>query len=174
MQQNKTYISIDIECDGPTPGEYSMIEIGAVIIEDGLKRTFFAQIAPITDKFNNVALKVSGKTREETLTYAPADEVIKQFTKWVAENTKGTRPVFVDDNGFDWAFVNYYLWKFTGNNIFGHSDFNLNSMVKGIYNDPDKSVKELHDRELTHNAVEDAKDNAKVFLKLKANNWKPV
>lgn len=174
MKQPKpaVYISVDIECDGPAPGEYSMIEIGAVIVEDGMKRTFFATLAPISDKFNETALKICHKTRAETLTYEDPATVIKRFADWVKDNTKDAKPVFVDDNGFDWSFVNYYMWRFTGENPFGHGDFNLNSFVKGAYADPDKSVKSLHDRELLHNALEDAKDNATVMLKLKKNGWK--
>ncbi len=167
----KTYISIDIECDGPSPGLYSMVEIGAVIIEDGMERTFFAQLAPITDTFNEAALKVCKKTRAETLTYDDPEAVMKAFSDWVERETKGTKPVFVDDNGYDWAFINYYLWKFTGKNVFGHNDFNLNAIVKGIYKDPDMSIKQLHKRELLHNALEDAKDNADVFLRLQKNGW---
>ncbi len=34
------YIVVDVEADGPIPGDYSMIWFGAVIVEPGLKRTF--------------------------------------------------------------------------------------------------------------------------------------
>lgn len=168
------YFSVDIECDGPAPGVYSMVELGAVIVEDGLARTFLANLAPISDRFNEYALSICGKTRAETLSYEDPAAVMNRFAAWVEENTKGGKPVFVDDNGFDWSFVNYYCWKFLDRNPFGHSDFNLNSFVKGIYQDPAMNVKQLHDRELLHNALEDAKDNATAMLRLQKNAWKPL
>lgn len=173
-KKDPVYFSVDIECDGPAPGEYSMVEIGAVIVEDGLARTFFATLAPISDKFNEQALAVCKKTREETLTYEDPATVMRRFSDWVTENSKDKKAIFVDDNGFDWSFVNYYLWKFTGGNPFGHADFNLNSFVKGLYEDPDMSVKQLHSRALIHNALEDAKDNAEVMLKLQKNGWRKL
>jgi hypothetical protein len=39
--------------------------------------------------------------------------------------------VFVsDNNGFDWQFINWYFWHFTGANPFGHSSTNLGSCTR--------------------------------------------
>ncbi len=35
------YIMIDIESDGPIPGDYSMISIGAVVVDEKLDKTFY-------------------------------------------------------------------------------------------------------------------------------------
>jgi len=45
------WVSIDIEADGPIPSEYSMISIGAVIIEDSLEKTFYAELKPVSKNF---------------------------------------------------------------------------------------------------------------------------
>jgi len=34
-----SWIMVDIEADGPIPGDYSMISFGAVVVEPGLERT---------------------------------------------------------------------------------------------------------------------------------------
>ncbi len=41
------YVSVDIEADGPIPGDYSMISFGAVVVEPALGRTFGARLRPI-------------------------------------------------------------------------------------------------------------------------------
>ena len=43
------YVMIDIESDGPIPGDFSMICFGADIVEPELKRTFYGQLKPISD-----------------------------------------------------------------------------------------------------------------------------
>ncbi len=61
------YVMVDIESDGPIPGDYSMICFGAVIVEPALNRTFYGKLKPISDQFFPDALAVSGFTREECL-----------------------------------------------------------------------------------------------------------
>jgi hypothetical protein len=53
---------------------------------------------------------------------------MENFAAWIRETTEG-RPTFVsDNNGFDWQFINWYFWHFTGGNSFGHSSTNLGSL----------------------------------------------
>lgn len=47
------YIMVDVEADGPIPGDYSMVLIGAVIFEPGLARTFRGDLRPIFISDNN-------------------------------------------------------------------------------------------------------------------------
>jgi hypothetical protein len=37
------YVMVDVEADGPIPGDYSMLCFGAVIVEPALDRTFYGQ-----------------------------------------------------------------------------------------------------------------------------------
>ena len=57
---------VDIELDGPNPGDYSMICFGAVLVEPALSKTFYGQLRPISDRWIPEALAVSGFTREQT------------------------------------------------------------------------------------------------------------
>jgi len=62
-----TYIMVDVEADGPIPGDHSMVFFGAIVVEPALDRTFYGRLKPISDKWIPEALQVSGFTREETL-----------------------------------------------------------------------------------------------------------
>ena len=44
-----SYVVVDVETDGPIPGNYSMLELGAVFVEPELKRTFHGKLAPLKD-----------------------------------------------------------------------------------------------------------------------------
>jgi hypothetical protein len=39
---------VDVEADGPIPGDYSMISLGAIVIDSKFDKAFFAQIKPIS------------------------------------------------------------------------------------------------------------------------------
>ncbi|MBO9565337.1 MAG: 3'-5' exoribonuclease [Niastella sp.] len=161
------YIMVDIESDGPIPGDYSMICFGAVVVEEGLNKTFYGQLKPISDKFIPEALAVSGFTREQTKDFDDPKAVMEKFAVWIKEAVKD-RPVFIsDNNGFDWMFICWYFHHFTGGNPFGHSSYNLGSLYKGIIKDTFKNFKHLRQTKHTHNPVDDAKGNAEALLTIK-------
>jgi len=60
-------VMVDVESDGPIPGDYSMISIGAVIVDDTLEQNFYGKLKPVSDNWIPAALEVSGFSREETL-----------------------------------------------------------------------------------------------------------
>jgi DNA polymerase III alpha subunit (gram-positive type) len=161
------YIMVDIESDGPIPGDYSMICFGAVVVEEGLSKTFYGQLKPISDKFIPEALAVSGFTREQTVGFDDPKMVMEKFGHWIQQVVKD-RPVFIsDNNGFDWMFICWYFHHFTGSNPFGHSSYNLGSLYKGIVKDTFKNFKHLRKTAHTHNPVDDAKGNAEALLTIK-------
>jgi hypothetical protein len=161
------YIMVDIESDGPIPGDYSMISLGAVLVDERLDKTFYGKIKPISEKFIPEALAVSGFSREETLAFDDAATVMKDFSSWLKRVTND-RPVFIsDNNGFDWMFVCWYFHHFTGSNPFGHSSQNLGSMYKGLVKDTFQNFKHLRRTKHTHHPVDDAKGNAEALLTLK-------
>lgn len=155
---------VDIESDGPIPGNYSMICFGAVVVEPSLSKTFYGKLRPISEKWIPEALRVSGFTREETLGFGEPSTVMRQFAEWIKSNSKG-RPQFIsDNNGFDWQFINWYFHHFIGENPFGHSSTNLGSLYKGIVKDMFQNFKHLRKIAHTHNPVDDAKGNAQALL----------
>ena len=162
-----SYIMVDIESDGPIPGDYSMISFGAVLVEPTLSRTFHRQLRPISERWVPEALAVSGFSREQTLAFPEAEPVMREFQAWLSEHVGG-QPMFIsDNNGFDWQFINWYFHHFTGSNPFGHSSTNLGSLYKGLVRDTTKNFKHLRQTRHTHNPVDDAKGNAEALLTLR-------
>ena len=165
-------IMVDVEADGPIPGDYSMICFGAVVVEASLSKTFYAQLRPISEHWIPEALAVSGFSREETKSFNDPADVMQAFSEWISANGNG-RPFFIsDNNGFDWQFINWYFHHFMGHNPFGHSSTNLGSLYKGMVKDTFKSFKHLRQTPHTHHPVDDAKGNAEVLLQMKSDGLK--
>lgn len=165
-----TYIMVDVEADGPIPGDYSMISLGAIIVEPALNRVFEARFKPISEKWIPQALAVSGHSRDETLTFPDPEVGMRDFANWLS-NIK--RPMFVsDNNGFDWMFVCWYFHHFTGGCPFGFSSTNLGSLYKGMVADTAQNFKHLRRTRHTHNPVDDAKGNAEAMLSMRSRGLK--
>ncbi len=158
---------VDIEADGPIPGDYSMVCFGAVVVEPDLNRTFYGRLKPISQKWVPEALQVSGFSREETLEFDDPKTVMASFAEWLSEQC-GPRKFFIsDNNGFDWQFINWYFHHFLGTNPFGFSSQNLGSLYKGLVNDTFKNFKHLRKTRHTHHPVDDALGNAEALLAMK-------
>src|SRR4051794_7963103 len=113
-----TYFMVDVEADGPIPGDYSMVCFGAIVVESSFGRTFYGQLRPISERWIPEALAVSGFTREHTLAFDEPADVMRRFAEWVKSNSD-RQPMFIsDNNGFDWQFINWYFHHFLGANPF--------------------------------------------------------
>jgi hypothetical protein len=164
MQQN---VMVDIESDGPCPGMHSMICFGAVIVEPGFQRTFYAQLKPISETYIPEALAISGFSREDCMKFPDPRDAMQNFEAWLQKEIPGKRPVFwSDNNGYDFSFINYYFWQQLGRNPFGWSSANMGSFYKGQQNDLYATFKHLRETKHTHNPVDDAKGNAEALLKM--------
>lgn len=161
------YVMVDVEADGPIPGDYSMISFGAVIVEPSLDRTFYGQLKPISELFVPEALAVSGFTREDCLAFDDPKIVMKNFADWLSSECKGRMIFISDNNGFDWQFVNWNFHHFIGRNPFGFSSTNLGSLYKGLQKDTFVTFKHLRKTKHTHHPVDDAKGNAEALLQMK-------
>ena len=161
------FIMVDVETDGPIPGDYSLTCFGAVVVEPGLERSFYGRLKPVCSGWIPEALAVSGFSREETMEFDEPLAVMQAFEAWL-NGLGGGRLMFVsDNNGFDWQFINYYFHHFLGRNPFGHSSTNLGSLYKGLVKDFSKNFKHLRTTPHTHHPVDDARGNAEALLILK-------
>lgn len=163
-----SYFSVDIEADGPYPGDYSMVCFGAVKVTDALDKTFYGETAPISDIWVPEALAISGISREQHDNFRRPKWAMEDFATWVEENTVG-RPIFISDNPGDWSFINYYLCKYAGRNPFGWSGRRIGDLYCGLVKDTFAKWKYLRKTEHTHNPVDDAKGNAEVILHMRDN-----
>jgi DNA polymerase III epsilon subunit-like protein len=164
------YVSVDVEADGPAPGLFSMLSVGAVVVEPSLDRAFYAELRPLDGARSNPdALKASGLTREQVAHFVPAAGTMARFDEWVRLVGSRERVLFVSDNaGFDWQLVNYYFHRFVGRNPFGFSPLSLTSLYKGFARDVRANFRPLRRTRHTHNALDDAKGNAEALLALVA------
>jgi ribonuclease T len=176
MKGGEVFISVDIEADGPIPGDYSMSSLGAVVVDEP-EHTFYRELRPITDRFDSKAAAVSGLNRAHLVAEGvdPAD-AMRQFAAWITEAVNGRRPVFVGFNAtFDWMFVHWYFMHFFGTNPFGISGLDIKAyymaaLRKRTWAETSKTAIDarfLSVHPHTHNALDDAREQGELFSKLR-------
>ncbi len=182
MKTRLTFISVDIETTGPTPGHYSMYELGACVI--GSNSTFERSLSLLAGtRFSLPALRaVSASTkgllsRTETV---PAKTAMSDFAKWVRNAAEGTRPIFVANNAaFDWMFVAWYFEEFSVTNPFGHSALDMKAYYMGMNKVPweKATLREMARYAgikfvgLPHRALFDSQIQGDVFTQLVKTNF---
>jgi len=182
------YFSIDVEADGPIPGPYSMLSIGAAFIGhqddtdfypvvDVAADVFYRELRPISDNFVPRALEVSGLDRDHLLLHgADPAQTMSELTTRVKEVAAGHgAPVFIGyPAGYDWLFTYWYLINFTGDSVFGHSRMlDIKSYYAGHSGRPLAGIsKRTMPRELrsgrkhTHRADDDAMEQGELGTNL--------
>jgi hypothetical protein len=167
----------DVETDGPTPGDYSMIKLGCVLARPERRSggvsslvsspIFYGTLRPVSSLYEPEALRVTGVTRDQSLEFADPYKTVRRFVEWVDSNTVG-RPMFISDNdGFDFSFVAWYCHRFVGRCPFGHSSTNLGSLYKGLVKSTFENFKHLRVTPHTHDPVDDARGNAEALLHMR-------
>jgi hypothetical protein len=184
--QADTYISADIEADGPIPGKYSMLSFGLTVAStfdgetfaprDLTSATFYRELKPISDEFDPAALAIGGLDREALARDGaePAD-AMAEAAAWVERETAGTLAVLVGyPLVFDWMFLHWYFVRFLGESPFG---FSRALDMKTIHQQKARiTVGEAGRRDLpaeiaselphSHNALDDAVEQGEIFNKL--------
>jgi DNA polymerase III epsilon subunit-like protein len=152
------YISVDVEPDGHVPGTSSLVSLGACAAairdEDGTvtaldadsdANRFYAVLRPITDRYVEKALRVTGFDRATLEAEGrPPEEALPEFAAWVdglAAEHDALPVLAAYPLGFVWHFTQYYLHEFAGRSPFGQS---AHLDMKSAY------------AALTHSAVRDA------------------
>lgn len=172
--RDETYISVDIEAAGPIPGEYSMLSLGACLV-NAPEVTFYTELKPINNNFVPAALKVSKLSLEQLMeTGQDPTKAMNTLHKWIREACGDWVPVFVGFNAsFDWAFVNWYFHKFVSENPFGIGALDIKSYYMGFSGCfwQETTSSQLPDEfrpshRHTHNALDDAIAQSQIFKKL--------
>jgi DNA polymerase III alpha subunit (gram-positive type) len=172
------YISVDIECSGPVPIDYSMLSLGACVVgrENDEDSLFYIEIQPISDNYIKEALEVCKFSLSELqLNGVPPPKAMKKFADWLTSVSRRRKPVFVAyPIAFDWSFVNHYFHKFMGQNPFGLSGVDIKSAWIGKTNakwhaislDDIKKSLGLGHLKHTHHALQDAKEQSIIFKQM--------
>lgn len=178
------FISADIETDGPIPGKYSMLSFGLCVAGrfDGrrfdrcdLERSdaFYRELKPTAEHFEEEALAVNGLDRDHLLREgADPTNAMREANRWVQEHAGNARAVLVAyPVAFDWAFLYWYFVQFAGESPFGFSScLDIRTLYQARALTPfDKSSQRsmphwlLPERDHTHNAADDAIEQAELF-----------
>lgn len=186
----ETYVSIDIETDGPIPGVNSMLQLGAA--------AFFADIPVIqpiaTLKLNLQTLPgavadpttmrdfwdqhpgLYEKTRQNLVDPATGMELLRDWCKALPETN---RVVFVGyPAGFDFTFVYWYLRRFgNGESPFGFQAIDIKTYAMAMMGTDFKgTVKRVFPRRWDvptphdHDALNDAIGQGQLFMKMLHEN----
>lgn len=172
---NETYISVDVETAGPVPSQYALLSIGACLVES-ITTSFYVELKPDRDEAVPQALAISGFTLDGLRENGCHPlQAMQSFEDWVHSVVPhGFRPVLVALNApFDWSFVNDYFYRYLGRNPFGHSALDIKAYFMGFSSSmwSETSLKHIsaylsQETTLAHNALHDAQDQARIFLKI--------
>jgi hypothetical protein len=180
------YISADIEADGPIPGDYSMLSFGLAVAGrfDGRRLTpsdlgadtFYREIKPISERFSPAAVEVTGLDRSYLIHNGSEPvEAMTAAKDWVIRIARDSRPVMVGfPLVFDWLFLYWYFEHFAGGSPFSYSSgLDMKTMYAAKARVPifaagrdDLPASLRADRPHTHNALDDALEQAEIFVRL--------
>jgi ribonuclease T len=172
---DEAYISVDIETAGPNPSLYSLLSIGACLVSE-TDRSFYIELQPVNDNILPEAFEIHGLSLDglKKNGFSP-QEAMARFESWLHEILpEDQRPQFVAFNApFDWMFVNDYFHRYLGHNPFGHTALDIKSLYMGHAGSSWKdtsmanvAIDYLDGRIISHNALEDAVDQAEIFTQL--------
>jgi DNA polymerase III alpha subunit (gram-positive type) len=123
LDDDQLYVIVDIEANGPTPGLFSMLSIGAVATtKEAEVADFYRKIHPLKGAGQHPNTMAWWKTQPEAWAEVTAEaeapeKVMNDFSEWLEK--LGKKPVFVAHPiAFDYTFVSWYLYKFVGRNLF--------------------------------------------------------
>lgn len=172
MSDEDFYVSVDIEASGPIPGEYSMLSLGACVVGQP-EKAIYLELKPDSPKHDAEAVGVTGFNVEDlAATGLAPQEAMRRLAEWVAEvSGPDEKAVFVGLNApFDWSFVNYYFYKYVGENPFGFAALDIKAYYMGAFNLEWRQTKSSHmgatlrpRTSPTHNALDDARYQAELF-----------
>ena len=184
------YLSVDVEPDGHVPGTNSIVSLGACAAairdDDGsieaLDRdahTFYAVLRPISDRYIEKALRVTGFERAELERDGRAPEqALPEFADWIdavaAEH--GAQPVLAAyPLGFVWQFTQHYLHAYAGRSPFGQSaHYDMKSAYAALRRAPCATRSSAacpapcsaRSDSKTHHALDDAKGHVDLLVGL--------
>ena len=176
---SETWVSVDIEASGPTPGTGSLLAIGACLLErpeEGIELLLRPDPAL---GWSAEAEAIHGLSRDRLAREGlAAGEAMERFAAWLERVVPaGSRPVFVAFNApFDWMFVADLAWRHLGRNPFGISALDIKALYLGRHLDgattwaetSSDAVRARYPVDLphTHVALDDAREQAAICRRI--------
>lgn len=178
------YFSADVETDGPIPGPYSMLSFALVYAGSFDGKSFdrpktysdsrYFELKPISVEFEPEALAVNGLDRTRLISdgLQPV-RAMTEASKWVRQIAGTAKPVLVAyPLSFDWAWLYWYFVRYSEDGSpFGHSScFDLKTALSvksrapiAVSGRSKLSPSLRSNRPHTHNALDDAIEQAEIF-----------
>lgn len=180
-------VSVDIETDGSIPADYSILSIGATLVDNPFSQPqpdFYVELCPMTDKWDPGAMKVNGLDRDKLYhTGLSPGVAMSKFIEWLQPFVLGRQPVFLGYNAaFDWQFINWYFNHFIGSNPFSYAPLDIKAYLMGAIGmsklaDTSKSRIESCKipkqffptgfEKVSHHALQDAIEQADMFRRIR-------
>ncbi|MGI5865185.1 MAG: hypothetical protein ACOX6T_24460 [Myxococcales bacterium] len=178
-QIKEIYVSTDVEADGPIPGPYSMLSLGsaAFLADKTLVSTFEVNLETLPGAGQDPATMEWWKGHPEAWEACrkdpqPPDASMRRYAAWV-RRLPG-KPVFVGyPASFDFAFVHWYLVRFTGSNPFTHSALDIRTYAMALMRvdfrlatKRNMPARWFDPRPHTHRALDDALEQGALFCNM--------
>ena len=138
-----TWFCIDIEANGPVPGLYDMVSLGATVVYSDeqhdlhLGDDFYMELKPVAPRFDARAAAVHGLDQSQLAIHGLSRvEAAAHLAAWVQSQTRpDTEPVFVGHNApFDWSHVAYLYAEVEAPNPFGYKALDTKAFSAGVLN----------------------------------------
>jgi DNA polymerase III alpha subunit (gram-positive type) len=186
--KNEIYISVDIETNGPIPGPYSMLSLGAVAFDSegneideftvNLKELEGAREHPATMKWWATQPKEVWEAARKGA--KSPDEAMNAFYDWIMKYRQDNLwPVMVAaPAGFDFTFLNWYFHLFVGNSPTKFNCVDMRSYIMAARKVKFHKTQKRYwpkrwfpEQKHTHVALDDAREQGHVFMNaLKEHN----
>lgn len=179
----ETYVSTDIEADGPIPGPHSMLSLGsaAYAADKSLLSTFSVNLETLPGASadpRTAAWWAGNSLAWEACRRDPVEPAaaMRRYVTWL--RSLPGRTVFVGyPAGFDFLFVYWYLIRFAGESPFTQSALDIKSYAMAVLRKPycESNKKNMPARwfdELphTHVALDDAIEQGALFCNILREN----
>ena len=136
-----TWFCIDIEANGPVPGLYDMVSLGATVVYReasgalALGEDFYMELKPVAPRFDPRAAAIHGLDQDRLAAEGMSRaEAAAALAEWVEGQTRpGTEPCFVGHNApFDWSYVAHLYAELERPNPFGYKALDTKAFSAGV------------------------------------------
>lgn len=171
------YVSVDVETNGPIPGVYSMLSLGAAAYTG-------ASATPLSTFSINVEKLPGAKEDPDTMNWwaqhpaawvaankdpIPPADAMRAHASWL--KVLGGKPLFVAyPASFDYMFVHWYFIRFLGEDPYGLEALDIRSYAMGMFGTHFEVTSKrnlpsawMPKRPLQHIPLEDALDQGELF-----------
>ncbi|AGY56811.1 DNA polymerase III, alpha subunit (gram-positive type) [Gloeobacter kilaueensis JS1] len=177
------YVSTDIEADGPIPGPHSMLSFASAAYQADktLVDTFSANLELLEGASGHPKTMAWWQTQPVAWEACrsdlqPPEQAMRAYSDWL--KALPGKPVFVAyPAGFDFTFISWYLYRFTGDNPFSFAALDIKSFAMAMLKTDFRSTvkNKMPGRWFdplphTHIALEDAIEQGALFCNMLSEN----